>query len=103
MSSGTGSRPVDVQIGVFEKGCGSRRYQPPSVQVRVLKSVERLVREAADAEGYEPRTVRNTAILIGLGLLAAGLARLPRNDREFERLLAETERLARLRWGGRGP
>jgi hypothetical protein len=45
-------------------------YERPGKLVRVHKDVEGLIRELAELTGYEPYTVRNLAILLGLEKLA---------------------------------
>ena len=94
MSPGAASEARDIHLKQIDKLCGGRKgYEPPSVQVRVLKSVEHLVREAAGIAGLRPSRVRNAAILIGLVLLAAGLAKPPRREPELEALLARARSL----------
>jgi len=55
--------------------------------VRVKREIEELVGRIARKHGYMEFTVRNTAILYGLMVIAMAKARIPASDREFEELL----------------
>jgi hypothetical protein len=54
--------------------------------VRVYPEVEKLVREVSDVLGYSYYTIRNTAILYGLMVIARE-GKIPDNDLEFFRLI----------------
>jgi hypothetical protein len=56
------------------------------IMVRVYPEVEKLVREVSDILGYSYYTIRNTAILYGLMVIAKE-GKIPDNDLEFFRLI----------------
>jgi len=61
-------------------------------KVRVKEEVEELVEEVARRLGYNPFTVRNTSILIGLAHIVS-LGRIPESDQEFLELLERVSKL----------
>jgi hypothetical protein len=72
-------------ISVYIIG-GSVTVRGVGIEVRVYPEVERLVREVSDILGYSYYTIRNTAILYGLMVIANG-GKIPDTDLEFLRLV----------------
>jgi hypothetical protein len=69
--------------------------------VRVYPEVEKLVREVSDVLGYSYYTIRNTAILYGLMVIARE-GKIPDNDLEFFRLIDITRYTVKKGLGGLG-
>jgi len=56
-----------------------------SIPVKVKPEIEEMVRKIAYELGYMEYTIRNLAILLGLSIIK--LARVPKTDKEFEKIL----------------
>lgn len=67
-----------------------KKYVRPSIQVRIRREVEKLVREASDKTGYTADTIRNISVLLGLKELVPILLNHPNWNsvlRMYEELL----------------
>jgi len=60
--------------------------------VRVKQDIEDIVKKLSDRLGYMPFTIRNTALLYGLAVLALS-KRVPETDEEFEKVVENVRRL----------
>lgn len=68
--------------------------QKDGILVRVTPEIEELVREVANILEYQPHSIRNTAILLGL-LSITTSKRIPDSDKEFIELLEITKEAVR--------
>jgi len=60
-----------------------KKYEPPSVNVRVRKELEQAVREVAAKFNFDPHELRNIALAVGLTVLVYGM-RLKNSDNVYE-------------------
>jgi len=71
------------------------------LKVRVKREIEELVREIADLLGFQPYTIRNYAILLGLQVILLN-PNIPRSDRAFEEVLEKVRRGIKVLVGENG-
>ncbi len=69
-----------MSIVIEEKPRAREKKEVPSIQVRLRKEVEALVKETSDKTGYSSSIVRNLAVLLGLRELIPILVISPRSD-----------------------
>jgi hypothetical protein len=73
-------------------------FEKRGVMVRIPREVEAIFSELHGWQGYHKCAIRNTALLYGLMVIAI-TGHIPKDDKEYQRLLDGAKRLLKERLG----